>query len=232
MTELVPGLHWLKTGIANVYLYAGGEELILVDSGAPGRMSKILNYVRRIGRRPSDLKQILITHADWDHAGSAAAIQRETGAQVIAGPETASWLQRGASPQHLPRLLHVLLKLFARYEKVPSAAITIVEDEQWLPGPGELRALATPGHTPDHFAFFDPVSGVLFAGDALHTRRGSLALGASLITADAQLARTSARQLLALAPALFACGHGRPLSGHSMDELMQMLRQLENGAKP
>ncbi|HSM58143.1 MAG TPA: MBL fold metallo-hydrolase [Candidatus Sulfomarinibacteraceae bacterium] len=232
MTELAPGLHLLKDRVANAYLYATGEELTLIDSGIPRRARKILNYVRSIGHAPSDLKRIVITHADWDHAGSAAALQKETGAQVIAGAETARWLQRGTSPRHLPRPLHILLVLFARYAKVPGAAITTVEDGQRLAGPGNLTALATPGHTPDHFAFFDPSTGILFAGDALQTRRGTLGLGSRLVTGDVASARNSARQLLSLTPAMFACGHGPPLSGHDVGDVMHLLRQLESGAIP
>ncbi|MFW6070503.1 MAG: MBL fold metallo-hydrolase [bacterium] len=232
MAELMPGLYWIEDRVANAYLYATGEELTLIDSGRPGQASAILDYVRSIGRSPADLTRIVITHADWDHAGSVAALQKATGAQVYAGPETGQWLQRGTSPRHLPRPLHVLLKLFARYRKVPATTIRTVKDGQRLPGPGNLRAVSTPGHTPDHFAFFDPSNGILFAGDALQTRRGTLGLGARLITGDVASARRSARQLLELTPAVFACGHGPPLTGHSVGDVMHLLRQLESGAVP
>lgn len=226
--EVYPSVHWVEAGYSNVFLFAPGDELILIDSGPPRQANKILKYVEAMGRRPVDLTSILITHADWDHAGSAAEIQRRTGATVYAGKETAEWLQKGKSPEHLPQPIAFLMNHFVRFQKVPGEAIEPVGPQEVLPLPGELRALSTPGHTPDHFSFFSVTGGVLFTGDALGTRGGSLGLASPFITADVDAARESARRLLQLAPALFACGHGEPLQSHSNRDIMVLLQELKS----
>ena len=225
--ELLPNVHWVKAGYANCFLCVQEEGLTLVDSGQPGRAETIFDYIRAIGRQPSELSHILITHADWDHAGSAATIQEETGATVYAGPQTTVLLLEGKSPDHLPLPLRFIMKLVARYQSLPAAAVETVEDGDNLPVLDEITVLATPGHTPDHHAFFSSRAGVLFAGDALTTRGGRLGLPPRIGIADLETARTSARRLLKLTPALYACGHGEPIQDHTLRDVMTLLQDLK-----
>jgi glyoxylase-like metal-dependent hydrolase (beta-lactamase superfamily II) len=133
----------------------------------------------------------------------------------------------GKSPRHLPQPFHFLMQRFLRYEPVPAGTIHSVGDEEELDILGGVRALATPGHTEDHFAFHSPTTGALFAGDALSSRGKVLHLPSGFITADQEAARRSARRLLSLTPALFACGHGPPLRDHTLRDLMVTLQELK-----
>lgn len=225
--EIASGVHWLKAGYANVYLCQEEDGLTLIDSGTPRQAATILETIARLGHGPSDLKRILVTHADWDHAGSAADLQAQTGATVIAAPATISYLQRGRAPKHMPQPLAFFVDLFGRYHAVPLAALSPAPAGTVLPILGELHVLATPGHTPDHHAFYSPTRGILFAGDALGTGSGRLDLPAALIAADYEAARRSAQRLLQLTPAIFACGHGDPLADHSSDDLMRLQKELD-----
>lgn len=220
-----PQIHWLE-GASNVYLCVSADGLTLIDCDRPGRATVILDYIRRLGHEPTDLKHIVITHADWDHAGSAAALQAASGATVYAGAMTASLLRRGKSPGHFPRLIQLIIDRFLGYPAVAATAITAIADGEVLPLPSPLHAIASPGHTPDHFSFVDPTQGILFAGDALNTRGGALGLARTLITHDVAAAHRSARYLLQQTPSLFACGHGPPLQGHSAGDLLQFLQTL------
>lgn len=222
--EIVPGVHWLKAGYANVYLCVEQDGLALIDSGMPGQADKILKYISSLGRTPSELKTILITHADWDHAGSAAEIQARTGATVVAAPQTADFLRRGRAPRHMPKLLAFVLELLGRYK--PVSLVAPAEAGTTLPVLDGLQILATPGHTPDHHAFYNPSRGLLFTGDALGSSSGKIGLPAAFITADVAAARRSALKLLRLAPAIIACGHGAPVRGHDNDDLLQFQREL------
>ncbi len=222
--ELFPGLHWIPLRASNVYLCVEERWLTLVDAGIPREADRILAYIEQIGRHPHHLTRILITHADIDHAGSAAQLAKRTGAQVLAGAETAHYLARGRSPEHLPRLIHRLTAPFLGFDPVPDVR-QVAEDES-LPCLDGLIAIPTPGHTPDHHAFYSPSTGVLFAGDALQTRDERLSLMPAFITGDPDAARRSARRLLDLTPALFACGHGPPLREHNAGDLMRLAQAL------
>ena len=223
--EIQPNVYWINGGSSNFYLAVDDAGLLLVDAGMPRREKLVWEQIETLGYQPTDLTRILVTHADMDHVGSLAAIQRETGAKVYAGKETAVLLPNGRSPKHMPWFAQLIIDAFMRYGKIPADCIEVVEPGQTLPFLGGIQVLATPGHTLDHFSYFAPASGVLFAGDALNTRQG-LATTPPAISADMDAAKRSAIQLLELAPATFACGHGTPLSNHSSDMLMQLFNEL------
>jgi glyoxylase-like metal-dependent hydrolase (beta-lactamase superfamily II) len=224
--ELLPGLYWLVAGYANVYVCVDDDGLTLVDCGTPRQAGKILDFIGVLGYEPSNLQRILITHADFDHAGSAEALQRQTGATVIAAPATADYLRHGRASKHIGRPFGLLGQLVNRYAPVSSLAMAPAVAGTVLPVLGGLQVLATPGHTPDHHAFFSATRGVLFAGDALSTRSARLSVPASFITADDKAARASALRLLQLQPILFACGHGDPLVAEGSGEPARLQQAL------
>jgi len=62
--EIKEGLHRVDGVNANVYLVIDGEELTLVDTGMPKSTEKILSYIRKINRQPSDVSRILPTNLE------------------------------------------------------------------------------------------------------------------------------------------------------------------------
>ncbi|MBI5715226.1 MAG: MBL fold metallo-hydrolase, partial [Chloroflexi bacterium] len=78
--QITPNLHCIPLSIVNAFLIVEDDGLTLVDTGLPKNEKKILKYIEEIGRKPNDLKRILLTHADGDHVGSAKALRELTGA--------------------------------------------------------------------------------------------------------------------------------------------------------
>lgn len=226
MQPIAPDVACLDLGPVNVYLCRDDDGFTLIDTGTPGKEATILAALAEWGGVAADLQRILITHADYDHAGSVAALQQQTGATVYAGAETARFLTEGGTPKHLPAIAHVVLSNFMRIKTIPAATVRIVSDGDVLPVLGGLEAMAAPGHTMDHFAFYSPSAGVLFAGDALETRTGRLKRSPPLITASTETNNESAMRMLNLAPAVFACGHGSPLTEQTNDDMMVLLTQI------
>ena len=224
--RIQPDVTLISGRASNFYLCRAEDGLTLIDAGMPKEQQYFFDMLDQLGHQPSQLKRILITHADIDHAGSLAAIQLATGATVYAGEQSAICLQEGRSPDHLPRFLQWFSNTFFKYQPVPAGCIEILSDGDELSVLGGLVALATPGHTIDHFSFYSPSTGVLFAGDALNTRNGRLQRTPKRITADEDSANLSAIRLLELTPATFACGHGQPLSSHAVDDLMAFFNEL------
>ncbi len=101
--QIRPDVYLLKGKASNFYLCKDEDGLTLIDAGMPGEQRLVLDLLDQLGYEPSQLVRILVTHADIDHAGSLAAIQEATGAQVCAGEKTANYLKAGKSPDHLPR---------------------------------------------------------------------------------------------------------------------------------
>ena len=167
-----------------------------------------------------------MTHADLDHVGSLAAIQKETDCVVYASAATAVHLKNGTFPEHLPRLMQFIVDRFFRYETVAETAVRLFSDGDSLPFLGGLEVLATPGHTPDHHAFFSSLTGVMFSGDALNTRKGALQASPDRVSADLAQVIQSVRKILNRNPAVIACGHGPPAVDHSSSQVMKLFNQL------
>ncbi len=227
MEQLLPDVYRLDGNSSNFYLCVEPEGLTLIDSGMPNREKLVWEAMAKIGRSPTDLKHILITHADIDHAGSAAAIQAASGATVYAGAETAELLQRGKSPKHMPWFAQFILDHFWGYQAV--SQVTVCQPGQMLPVWGGLQVVAAAGHTLDQVAFYSPGRGILFAGDALNTRQNRLQVTPNGITADIPAARRTALHLLNLSAKIIACGHGNPLFTETQPGVSALLAQLQKG---
>jgi hydroxyacylglutathione hydrolase len=63
-------------GVVNAYLLRGSGGCVLVDSGWSGTHAQLQKELEAAGCPPTDLKLLLITHADGDHTGSGAWLHR------------------------------------------------------------------------------------------------------------------------------------------------------------
>lgn len=108
------------------------------DEAAPG----IARNIERLGFKLSDVKIILNGHEHLDHAGGIAALQRMTGARLLARAPARAALESGAASADDPQL--------GMNPKFPGARVDgIVADGDVVRlGPLALTAHATPGHTP------------------------------------------------------------------------------------
>lgn len=224
-------LHWLNGRAANVFLYEDLENgWIMVDAGYKGTVDPV-GYLAKLGHSADpqgdgshSLKHIIITHADVDHVGNLAEVQEKTGARVYTGEKSAELIPQAKYPIHNKWYID----RFARFMKVrptPASVIETVSDGDILPLMGGLHVIYSPGHTPDHHAYFSPSTGILFSGDAIVGWGGKIAPSGASISNNYPQAQHSALKLAELTPAIFACGHGKPYQ-HTYDELMEMLLSL------
>jgi glyoxylase-like metal-dependent hydrolase (beta-lactamase superfamily II) len=181
------------------------EHVALVDAGVPGSEEAILAAVTMLGRTPSDVRDIVITHGDGDHVGSLAALVERTGATVWAGAAEADVIE-GKAP--------------GRGGDVRRAGSV---DRRFAPGEtidlhGGIETVDTRGHTRGHVSLHLRPEGILIAGDALNNRDG-LAGSAPEHTADADEAREAVRTLAALRPETIVFGHGPSIVGNAADRL-------------
>ena len=229
--ELLPGLHILRSIYSNIYLSVDPDGLTLIDGGIAGQLDRVLRTIEHLGFRVDDLRQILVTHPDPDHAGSLARLVEASGARVLATAAAAALLVRGRAaargPQRAARLLGRL-----GYRPVPAAAIDPITPGQNLPFLGNLRVIAAPGHTPEQVAFYSADAGALLCGDAFMNLGGRLRLLPGFLNVDSDQARETALLLLRLAPAVIGCGHGPALAGHSDAPLLRFARALRGAGEP
>ena len=105
--EIVEGIHRVDEASANmahanVYMLIKGEELIVIDTGTPGNAQKTVDYIQKLGRRPADVKTIILTHFHVDHIGSAYELKKLTRAKLAVHIEDADFVS-GKNPCQDPR---------------------------------------------------------------------------------------------------------------------------------
>ena len=159
---------------ASAFLVYRPEEAILVDSGNSGSEEKILDTLGRAGLEPPMLKLLILTHAHFDHAGSARKLKELTGCKIMVHHSEAELLKVGFTTipngtRWKAKLLVLLGRIFARrIGKYPGAEPDLlVEDSYDLQEFGFTgRVIHTPGHTYGSVVVLME-HGELFAGDTL-----------------------------------------------------------------
>jgi glyoxylase-like metal-dependent hydrolase (beta-lactamase superfamily II) len=211
--EITENVHLIPNVIANPYLIIEPGGLTLIDAGLPGSQKKILGYLSKLGRSPSDLKRIIITHADLDHVGGLAALKRSTSARIYASPIESDAMSKGnpsriiKSRNSFRRLLMSLVSRFLKAAPIP--ADEFISEGQILPVLGGLQVLETGGHTPGHISLYSPSTGILFTGDSIIAREGRLLRSLPSLTWNEAKADESARKQSTLGARIVCPGHGQ-----------------------
>jgi glyoxylase-like metal-dependent hydrolase (beta-lactamase superfamily II) len=216
--EIVPGVHTIETlGVGRAYLYADADRLTLIDTGLAKSAEKILAVVEALGRKPEDIRQIVITHHHRDHAGSLAGLVERTGAQVLALALEAPVIRGDRPPADADRagFARLLTPALGRYARPPAPARVDRElaDGDEIDLGGGARAVHVPGHTMGSLAIYLPGRKLMFTGDGA---ANALGLGPpsgpfGLYNEDRAAARASFRKLAELDFDVAFFGHGKPL---------------------
>lgn len=204
---VVPGV------VANPYIIDDPDGLTVIDTGLPRSEKKILTYIASLGKSAQDVKRIIITHADLDHFGGLAAMQKASGARTFASKIEADAIANGKSSKEMTpqgfSLRQVLFALIGPFMKAkPFQVDEIIAEGQTLPILGGLQVLETPGHTPGHISLFAPSVNILFCGDSMVSNDTGLQGSRPGITWNEARARESERRQAGLGAQIVCPGHG------------------------
>jgi glyoxylase-like metal-dependent hydrolase (beta-lactamase superfamily II) len=225
--EIVEGIHKIDEASANmahsnVYLLIERNELIVIDTGTAGNAKKIVGYLQKIGRQPSNVSTIVLTHFHMDHAGSVKELKDLTNAKVAVHAEDADYVS-GKRP--LPKPKNVLFRAVSSFIKfTPVQPDTILEDNDKI---GQLTVIHTPGHTLGSIALLDEAKKVLFTGDALRFDGKKLSGPPEQFTLDTNKAKESIGKISAVSFDIMLCGHGEPLKPNASDAVKKYYESLK-----
>lgn len=180
--QVADGVFLVSAGHTNWILLEEDGALTLVDSGYPAHREAVEDSVASIGRRPEDIRAMLITHAHVDHIGSASALAQQYSFPVFASPEEvpharreylqqAGPLQVAANawrPGVLPWSLHIVRVGALKPVSVPEVQ-AFPSGGGALDVPGHPIPVPLPGHTSGHTGYLLPGAGAVVSGDALVT---------------------------------------------------------------
>jgi glyoxylase-like metal-dependent hydrolase (beta-lactamase superfamily II) len=234
VSELIPGLHFLRFPVGHAYLCQDPDGLTLIDTSVPGSAPQIAAAVRALGHDIGDLRRLLLTHFHADHAGSAAQIAAWGHAQVCAHHADATFL-RGEAPGPPPDLADWERPLYdqvsSQLPATPPAPVRIdreLADGDELAVGGGAVVVAVPGHTPGSIAFYLPRPRIVFTGDAAAARPGDGRVIPGVFNADRAQAAASFRQLARLDAEIACFGHGEPVIQAAAAQLQEAVQQLHD----
>lgn len=214
-------VHPLNTGFGLSFLLESARGLVLIDSGSPGQQAVVLKKMKALGR--ADLQLIWITHAHFDHYGSAFALRQITGARIGVHPVDAQSMASGISPLGSWRgrgaMLRYAQPLLSRFWPLVSTRPDFeLEDGQSLERYGlDARVLHTPGHTPGHTCVLLE-DGTAFAADLL--ARNPRPRLQDLLASDWSQLPVSLEKLQAARPERVYTGHARaPMTAEALQRI-------------
>ena len=174
-----------------------GTELTLVDAGWHGNIKEVESSIRSLGRRPQDVRVVLLTHAHADHTGALNYLHDNYDVPLYMDPlEVSNALgetyQSGGpldvvKQLYRPQVVRWAVRMIKagglKHHTFPSAQP--FPQEGPLDLPGRPVPVASPGHTSGHCSFLLPNAGVLISGDALVTAHPTFnGVGPRLLPAD------------------------------------------------
>ena len=192
---------------------------ILFDASYKGTAASFSKLLSDSGIRPEEIKLIVISHGDFDHAGGAKELQELTGAQIVMHEKDRDKLEK--SVFHWPegvtpwgKFSRALFKpMLSKKVAFPPARVDLVLDDRGLSLkeygiPGKI--VFTPGHTYGSISIVLD-SGEAFVGCMAHNRapfvfRPSLPIYAQ----DMELIKKSWKVVLDEGARTIYPGHGKP----------------------
>ena len=210
------------------WLVVGDERLLLVDSGIDGTIAAhVVPALAELGRRPDEITDVVITHADVDHYGGDGELRRVApNARIRASTHDRRWLESWAviaRERYGWYRGHGLDYDEATWAWLEGAAGpdtpidgTVADGDLLDLGGIEVELLALPGHSPGHLGVLHSGSGTAIVMDAV--------LGRGLYTTDDELIspppygsvsgyRGTIGALRVLEPARLGTSHYAPIEG-------------------
>jgi len=171
-------------GRVNCYVL-DGDALTLVDPGPASEDARetLAEGLAEAGYEVADVDRVLVTHPHMDHFGDAAAIARESGAEVCAHTDAVGWLaDPDAQFEREQDLFEPFLVSMGLPERLSDTVISLPETYRDFREPvtvdreleggdtvaagrdADLETVHTPGHAPGSVCFLAPEE-AFFTGD-------------------------------------------------------------------
>ena len=157
-------------GMISLYILKG-EKTVVLDSGTADSTEGLTTAMSSLGIDFNSVRYIMVSHRHHDHAGGAAILLKHFPNAQVGVHEFAK--KHVMNPSKVNEGAREAFGRFAvpmESIKDEGKILILEENETFQVGNNhELEIVYTPGHTSDHFAFYEKKTGLLFCGDAVGT---------------------------------------------------------------
>jgi glyoxylase-like metal-dependent hydrolase (beta-lactamase superfamily II) len=200
------------------YLIRCRGGFIMIDTGDSSDRLNLVKALDNAGIKPGDLKLVLLTHGDFDHAGNAAFLQKNYGVKVTMHADDSEMVKRGdqgwnrkAKPDRVTLFGNIIIFIssyIARSGKFDTFIPDLyVEDGYDLSEYGlDAKVIHLPGHSKGSIGILAS-SGDLFCGDLLMNmfKPDLHFMIDSSLDCDASVEKLKSLKIITVFP-----GHGKP----------------------
>ncbi len=185
------------------------KEITLIDTGFKWIGKRLLKELQKIGVKPKDIKNILLTHHDVDHIGNVAILQRLSDAAVWASKEDIPYLKGELKRPGIKKIFTAMSRL-KKLDNIQQYR----QDQKF----GDISIVPTPGHTPGHVCIL--YKDCLFVGDLVKNKNGKLIAYPNLNWDVSKLKESIGK--VAHLPFKWVCvAHGEPIErGMQWEEML------------
>jgi glyoxylase-like metal-dependent hydrolase (beta-lactamase superfamily II) len=200
------------------FLVKNQDAFLLIDTGDPSDRSKLEQELERAGVKAGNLRLVLLTHGDFDHAGNAAFLRDKYAAKIAIHAGDAEMVRRGdqlwnrkANPDRLTLFGKFIIFLSTHMPNTSqfdafSPDLTLEDGADLAQYGFDARVIHLPGHSKGSIGILTS-RGDLFCGDLLmNVMRPELHfLIDDLAECDHSIRKLSGLNIQTVYP-----GHGRP----------------------
>jgi len=231
--KLTDGIHYLSQdmgGHVHAFLLDDGNGITLIDALYDSDGKMILDEIKAMGRQPSDLKNIIATHAHRSHIGGIAELKKQTNAKVYAheweidiieGKRKSTKVSLWPKAPLAAYKLQFGLAIGFDGHKPCTVDQSLKEADQV----GPLTIVSTPGHRPGCLSFHWPAKKASFVGDVIVTWP-RVEAGWAGLTLDMKQNVQSVGKLSDFGDVeIVGVGHGEPIPEGGIEVLKQLREQ-------
>ena len=210
-----PNVVAINLGGVNCYLVKSSAGFLLVDAGLSTQRRRLLQEFDKAGCKPADLKFVVMTHGDSDHAGNGAFLQKEFRVPIGMHPDDFGMVERGdmnwnRKPKAdkmsiFMKIVGAMVRLVSKQRFETFTPDVAVGDGYDLSQYGfDAQVVHIPGHSKGSVGVLMD-NGDLFCGDFLYSTPGMDFVD------DARARAESLAKLRKLGIKRLLPGHGKPV---------------------
>jgi len=210
------------------------DKALLIDAGFPGQGEEIIAQINESPTSFEKVKQLVLTHQDLDHIGSANELKKHQKLEILAFRDEIKFIEGKVLPHKLAKFENYgtdvpadqrrkFEALKAGFSRAYVDVNTPLDDGQMLDF--GLTAIHTPGHTDGHICLYHESSQTLIAADLFFIEDGKLTLPSHELNVNCLDVKKSLDRLKDLSIKQVVTYHGGLFTGDVQQEIERLQKK-------